>query len=476
MKRSFQILICLFLVCTLVLGPPLRAHATGGVVAGSTQLLPVVAGPAGAIVGLILIGLGIYALSESDDWDNLCDTIGNALTGTYVTYIDGNPYITMAQHGSEYYVDQQAVADVLAKAQQSGTINKHYIIDVEGLADVRQTTLDYLTTPRNYTYTWAKYFLFVQGTTGSDVLYLCQEQPIIYGTTSARLNPKSYDIWLYADGTHKSYSYTLDVMTVKFNGRAFTSGALKYAPTSTVYELGELGLALTDEVYTDWAANAITVPKTGTGSETDENEKTHHYPVINPARDPSRYSGYTNTDSYVNTGEQIEVDSDTLPEVEAGSDVVAPGADAGVLEWLASIWSIIAGLPAAIAEAFAAVLFPSEDFLTAKVEAIRAKFSFVDGFLGFFDAFSDAVTSSAEEVPVIWIDLGAAEGGWYWGGKVKVLDLTWYRRYKPTGDALMSGALWAMFLWRTARKLPGIISGASGGFSLGRADRGGDDE
>ncbi len=326
MSRLFRVFVCLVLVIALALGPLLRAHATGGVVAGSTQLLPVVAGPAGAIVGLILIGLGIYALSESDDWDNLCDTIGNALTGTYVTYIDGNPYITMAQHGSEYYVDQQAVADVLAKAQQSGTINKRYIIDVEGLVDVRQSTLDYVTIPQDYkSFPWVNYYLFVPSITGgNDILYLCQSQPFIsLDGKTASISPKSKYIAFKSDGTRTFSSYTLDVTNVTFNGRPYTTGALKYAPTSTLLDIRDLGLTLDDDQYKTWVQDPAISVQVGIMFEEDPNDPTGpsvpqpiyvpYIPLQNPNRESSDYPAI-NPDDLISTGDEVEVDPDTVPE------------------------------------------------------------------------------------------------------------------------------------------------------------------
>ena len=125
---------------------------------------------------------------------------------------------------------------------------------------------------------------------------------------------------------------------------------------------------------------------------------------------------------------------------------------------LAAIQSLAITIADAIAAALTAIFVPSADFVTTKVEALRARFDWINPFI----SFAQSLSFDGVEPPVIYVDLGAAEGSIEWGGKVAFLDMTWYSRYKATGDAIISGFLWMLFGWRMYLKLPGIISGAGG--------------
>lgn len=60
------------------------------------------------------------------------------------------------------------------------------------------------------------------------------------------------------------------------------------------------------------------------------------------------------------------------------------------------------------------------------------------------------------------MNLGNAESKYNYGGKAIALDMTWFAKYKPTTDAVISAILWAFFVWRVYVMLPGIINGVSG--------------
>ena len=138
-----------------------------------------------------------------------------------------------------------------------------------------------------------------------------------------------------------------------------------------------------------------------------------------------------------------------------------------VTEWLsdtllAGIRSIIEWLADAILGGIRDIFFPSEDFLTAKVEALRARFSFADSIIATVAAMGGALNDFETSPPIIYMELSEAESKYDWGDRAIALDLRWYERYKPTVDALLSALLWIFFVWRVFRKLPGIISGVEG--------------
>ena len=144
---------------------------------------------------------------------------------------------------------------------------------------------------------------------------------------------------------------------------------------------------------------------------------------------------------------------------------------ADVIEWLKSLGATLAdilewikSLPSAIVDGISSVLtsifVPTTDFITAKVESLRARFDWIDPFIVFAENISGELFST--EPPVIYIHLDDAEGSYNYGGTIPFLDMRWYARYKEQGDLILSGFLWALFAWRMYLKLPGIISGASG--------------
>ena len=80
--------------------------------------------------------------------------------------------------------------------------------------------------------------------------------------------------------------------------------------------------------------------------------------------------------------------------------------------------------------------------------------------------------ASENSAPVIYMDLGAAESEYNYGGKVAVLDLSWYSRYKPVVDQFLSAVMWGFFIWRIFIHLPSIIDGTAVAFDFGPVSSG----
>lgn len=132
-----------------------------------------------------------------------------------------------------------------------------------------------------------------------------------------------------------------------------------------------------------------------------------------------------------------------------------------ISNWLSKLWEILSDIPQAIADVLTALFVPAEDYISVKVDALRAKFPFIDSVIATGEFIRDSV-SGASGPPAIYVDLGLATSGNYGSQKVLLADFAWYAKYKPTVDTLLSAALWAFFGWRVFLKLPGIISGESG--------------
>lgn len=122
------------------------------------------------------------------------------------------------------------------------------------------------------------------------------------------------------------------------------------------------------------------------------------------------------------------------------------------------IFGAIESLADKIKEGFAEVLAPDPELMQEISEAFTDKFGFVSDLhrLG-TDLLSIDATSAP---PVVYIHLEDAEGSIYYGETVKALDMSWYARYKPDVDRIMSGFLWIGFLWLLFKRAAAIIRGA----------------
>ena len=127
--------------------------------------------------------------------------------------------------------------------------------------------------------------------------------------------------------------------------------------------------------------------------------------------------------------------------------------------WLQSIIDAITALPTAIAEKIAALFTPDEALVTEITDTFKGKF----GFLPTLKQFgNDLFGMTAEtEPPVIWVHFENAESnyGYSYGDKQKILDLSWYQKYKANVDTLISGFLWLGFLWLLFKRAAAIIQG-----------------
>ena len=119
-----------------------------------------------------------------------------------------------------------------------------------------------------------------------------------------------------------------------------------------------------------------------------------------------------------------------------------------------------------VKEAVESLTVPKEDYLTDKVNDLCSEFAFADSIVRTAKELKIGLAGVTTEPPVIYIDLGATRGSYDIGGMVPFIDMRWYEEFKPTADALISAFLWICFVWRMLIHLPGIISGASGIFTL----------
>lgn len=147
------------------------------------------------------------------------------------------------------------------------------------------------------------------------------------------------------------------------------------------------------------------------------------------------------------------IEVDTVPD--SGGSGSTPSVDVDSAPWLSALIN-------ALKTVFTDLFVPSESFLQTSVDSLFGKYPFLQYFTTLGDSLLSFFKGLGSKPPIIYIDLGAAEGSYAIGGKVAFIDLTWYSRYKPTMDAVLGGFLWLWFSWRLYLAAPGIISGVSG--------------
>lgn len=142
------------------------------------------------------------------------------------------------------------------------------------------------------------------------------------------------------------------------------------------------------------------------------------------------------------------------------------------LGWLlVDIVNSVVAAPGLIADSISDVLTylfaVSDSYLATRVQSLYDKFPFVQSMMDVGNNLKAFFFNMGITPPIIYIDLGAALGSFYFGSKVIFLDLTWYATYKPTVDFIISAFLYLWLAWRVWISLPGIIQGTSGFWGSG---------
>ena len=113
-----------------------------------------------------------------------------------------------------------------------------------------------------------------------------------------------------------------------------------------------------------------------------------------------------------------------------------------------------------VLEGIRSFFVPDEGFLEEKINIVKEKFGFVDSIKTSWENITSLVINGQEEVPIIEIDLSHAEGKYNYGEKVRVLDMTWYSRYKPVVDAIIIAFSYIGFVFLVIKRLPDIVRGS----------------
>ena len=480
-NKIFRVVVALLMVFCLVINiSPVRAHAASLVYSS-------VAIDSWNVIASILIGLGLMAGTTTTDFSQIVDLVVSALNlGDVINVISW-----VASGFQRYAVPQSLVESVRSVLFSSSVLNEEFD---------KTTCLSGGTS-------------FVSSSYGNcTILSDCYAFGYRYGNLSSRsviLIPFDLDsartLVVFEDGStpnvsskitsdfgrvrylaigcHYSVLDDLGLNLVQNTSGAdnavvdFLSGSFSFSPeivVSSPYDvsLGDVGSVSTtlDESYPVWIDGSVSI------SGDDSTEDDERYLVVGLGQTMEETSIFTQ--EQVQSGESTYIDSsvDAVTSTWLGnwfnsiistfstwfnnviSSVQAiPGAFS---TWFQDVISLLQSIPGTILSGIQAIFVPSADFVTAKVEALRARFDFINVFMDFIDSFKGELSGATP--PVIYVHLENAEGSYNYGGTVKFLDMFWYSRYKSTGDAIISGFLWALFGWRMYLKLPGIINGVSG--------------
>ena len=485
-NKFFRVLMALLVVCCLLVNfSPIRAHA----VAASIATVGVAAA---IVVGSILIGIGLLPDADTSVFTSTVDSIISSLNLGETIQL-----VTWVTSGYKKY----AVPDTLIESIRSFVFNQALAYRVSPVDCVAVGAGESIRVGTNAVYTVTEYceVFCAQGIFSGEgnFLFLSEfpfsvngDEAIPYGDLYYQFDRgRKTDVW-DSEGYYKLPFAPYGAYDAENLANACYAS---YCGPEIGVESGFVAGTIADPSsdlksgYADWSSQSIPLYLWADGNysedpETDDSESIPYLPV-GIGKDYEETLTYTQ--SQVQAGESTYEDTsadvggatssisqtwlgqklDSIVSSISGffSDVITTikAIPDAFTTWFEDILMGLETLGQTILDGIQAIFVPSADFVTAKVEALRARFDFINVFMDFIDSFKGQFSGGTP--PVIYVHLENAEGSYNYGGTVKFLDMSWYSRYKSTGDALISGFLWALFGWRMYLKLPGIINGVSGG-------------
>ena len=480
-------LVAVVLVCCLVVSwSPIRANAVG-----TEQYVAVVIDKVGfyaqagavstgaAVFGYVLAGIGLVVSTARliEIMNDYMEWSGELETSIYY-YPDGS---------WSYGVDVGFIDRVRAFAFERG-----YLVDTGNLTTVVPEGQTYRTYTANapcvaFMYSYSYYtpsrsqYYFAK--TGYLVCSVPDYQFSVNGnkaTSTVKFNDNSYYFYSIYSGAQYLYKAELTAALSQPSDFYYVGDCgTTYTLSKVLKNYGWGGIQGTGDIATDYVASPdvsidIAYPEWYVNArpalQPDTNEEVTVLPIpLNPSVAP---------ETQIGTLTQPDIWQGSIADPMPGTDSVPDGSIAetpweAFKKWISEGWkSIIQAIPTAesigqaVGNVIKSIFVPDADFITEKWNDIRSRFEFADSITATGEVLVDILDGLDPEPPVIYIDLGAAEGSYNIGGEVPFVDLRWYARYKPTMDLIISAFLWLAFVWRLILKLPGIISGMPGEFFL----------
>ena len=497
-KRIGRILVCLVLICALLINvSPLRANAM------AAALPAFFAANAIPVLGAILLGLGIYWVAESDAFQNLVYEMQRYIPGSSAESLEDQkceiikfvpPDYSQDPDGENnkpmYYVPEDLVENVFQGIYELGAVtpSKQGEFVPAGTPIVGKYSST-VTCPvdANVHYFW------IAGTSLECVFISETEFSGVIGSGGGTTNDNVRTVEV--DG--KTYWYCTGHIWPEEGMKAFAydvgSFRISYAPDlirGTFSETGETSVSVSEGLaagqiaaqgstiadgYPEWAANSVTYADSA-------GNVTRYYPIcltdtleelMSKTQEDAWAGNSDYTETVLSNWEQL---LQNLSAVKSGI-LTLPSSIGSFFENLDEKLEIFFG---GISEIITSILQELQNSTNKVTEILKWLFEynkadFVEQFNGLrdrvpiVDSMVDFASNTASifygigtKPPIIYIDLSASEDGVDWGDRVVFLDLTWYERYKPYGDAVISSFMWAWFGWRLLHVIPGMLNGSAG--------------
>lgn len=105
------------------------------------------------------------------------------------------------------------------------------------------------------------------------------------------------------------------------------------------------------------------------------------------------------------------------------------------------------------------LFIPSEDRINGLINTFTSKFEFVDSIKISINSIKD-MFNNIGNAPKLHLNLGKTK--YTPEGNYTIIDFSWYAPYKAYGDLVLTGFIYAFFLWRLFISIPNIINGTGG--------------
>lgn len=104
------------------------------------------------------------------------------------------------------------------------------------------------------------------------------------------------------------------------------------------------------------------------------------------------------------------------------------------------------------------LFIPNENSFTGIIDIVKSKFDFIDTIKTSANSLKDLI-SNVCTAPKLTINVNNNK---YGVEQVTLIDLEWYKPYKTYGDLVLTGFIYAFFLWRLFISIPNILHGFGG--------------
>lgn len=108
------------------------------------------------------------------------------------------------------------------------------------------------------------------------------------------------------------------------------------------------------------------------------------------------------------------------------------------------------------------LFIPSQERLESINNAVSVKFSFVTTIKQAINSTQEML-NGLESAPRLQLEVGSTK--WTEKQTLTILDLSFYKTFKPFGDLVITGFCYLAFIWKMLFTLPSFINGTAGGVS-----------